>query len=237
MPRSILSALCFVLVPGLLFLGLYNFQTAHMAHDLGTPQVQAEVNADALQVVDFGSTITVRHVSTGSYLHSHHLFYPAGSQQQQVALAPERSEATEWRIYNSTVRELDSEEMVNKDALPAPNQPVIAGSVVMLRHIPTGRHLHSHQDYSAPVSRGRYLREVTAYGFPGFAGDANDDWVVELTRGEILTAASTFQLRHKQTGCYLSSRGTLLPQWGLGLQEVLCSRQARDDSLWIIDAI
>ncbi|KAF7351446.1 Glycosyltransferase family 39 protein [Mycena sanguinolenta] len=223
MPRSILSALCFVLVPGLLFLGLYNFRTVDMAQLL-------QVNADVL-FVDFGSTITVRHASTGSYLHSHDLFYPAGSKQQQVALAPQRSEATEWRIYNSTIRE-----MVDEDALPVPNQPVVAGSTVMLRHIPTGKHLHSHYDHSAPVSRGRYLKEVTAYGIPGYAGDGNDDWVVELTGGEILTAASPFRLRHKDTGYYLSSRGAFLPQWGLGLQEVFCSQHARDDALWIIDA-
>ncbi|KAJ7202983.1 MIR motif-containing protein [Mycena haematopus] len=208
MPRSFLSSLFFVLVPGLLFLGFYNLRAADMSHDLAI-------------VVDFGWTITMRHISTGGYLHSHELFYPVGSQQQQATIAPHRSEATMWRIYNATTRD---------------DMPVMAGATVMLRHIPSSKYLHSH-DVPAPVSQGEDQREVSLYGMLGFAGDANDDWIVEPIHGGVLAIASPFRLQHRLMMCYLSSRGAFLPEWGLGLQEVVCSHQMSEDNLWIIDAI
>ncbi|KAF8169853.1 MIR motif-containing protein [Mycena galopus ATCC 62051] len=226
MPRSILSSLCLVLIPGALFLGLYNLQNGnHMAHNFhGT-----DFKVDA---INFELTVAVRHVSTGGYLHSDTLFYPTGSKQQQVSIAPQPpSEATAWRFLNATAKY----DMGHGG--PAPHQPIVAGSTVILRHVSTSKHLHSHQEFPPPVSRGESLREVTAYGMLGFAGDANDDWIVEPTHGDVLALGSPFRLQHRLTACFLSSRGAALPEWGLGFQEVLCSRQQSGDDLWIIDAI
>ncbi|KAJ7665887.1 MIR motif-containing protein [Mycena polygramma] len=228
MSRSILSSLCFVLVPGLLFLALYNIQTAHFHSRM---HHHARVHVHTLPAIEFGSTLTIRHVSStaGKYLHSHSLFYPTG--KQQVTLAPQDSEATAWRIYNSSANYATREQ----DALQAPRQPVVAGVAVKLQHVATGKHLHSHQEHSPPISSGESLYEVTGYGIPWFEGDANDDWVVEPTEGGVLTTMLPFRLRHRITGCYLSSRGAALPEWGLGLQEVLCEPRGSADDLWIIE--
>jgi len=104
---------------------------------------------------------------------------------------------------------------------------------VKLQHIVTGKHLHSHQEHPPPVSQGNY-REVTAYGLPGFPGDANDDWLVQPIDGSTLVAASPFRLQHL-TGCFLSSQHVSLPEWGLGYQEVLCDPNGAAAALWIIE--
>ncbi|KAJ7083259.1 MIR motif-containing protein [Mycena epipterygia] len=242
MPRSILSSLCFVLIPGFCLLALYNIQTANFRQhmQLNTLQPEPASVTPKHPPINFGSTVTVRHLSSpaGGYLHSHALFYPAGSQQQQVTLAPERSAATAWRIYNATVANYETRE---QDALQAPRQPVMAASStklqhagIKLQHAGTGKHLHSH-DVPPPVSTGDHLQEVTAYGLPGFPGDANDHWFIELTEGSVLTTMSPFRLRHYLTRCFLSARGETLPEWGLGLQEVVCELEKTTDGLWIIE--
>jgi dolichyl-phosphate-mannose-protein mannosyltransferase len=65
-----------------------------------------------------------------------------------------------------------------------------------------------------------------------FAGDANDDFIVEITpetrggkdkrkaRERIRTLRSHFRLRHVMTGCYLFSHKVKLPEWGFEQQEV-----------------
>ncbi|KAJ7832022.1 MIR motif-containing protein [Mycena olivaceomarginata] len=233
MPRFGLNSLYLVLVPGIVFPGLYNLQSAKETFkDRLHAQMHAQADSLNVDAIYFRSTVTLRHISsTGGYLHSHPLFYPAGSKQQQVTVSPQRSEETMWRIYNATIRD---ETRPDPQALA---QPVVSGSTVMLRHVPTSKHLHSHADISPPVSMDGNFQEVTGYGMLGFAGDANDDWIVEPTQGGVLATASPFRLRHKITGCHLSSYGAFLPEWGLGLQEVLCSRQEFGDDLWIIDAI
>jgi dolichyl-phosphate-mannose--protein O-mannosyl transferase len=67
---------------------------------------------------------------------------------------------------------------------------------------------------------------------PSFAGDANDDFIVELAhktmhmrsdrdaRHRLRTLRSEFRLRHVLTGCYLFSHKVKLPEWGFDQQEV-----------------
>ncbi|KAJ7109664.1 MIR motif-containing protein [Mycena crocata] len=230
MSRSILSSLCLVLIPGLLLLGLYNIQSArfqlhHM--DLQAEPVSVEASRPAINA---GSTVTVRHPE--GYLHSHGLFYATGSLQQQVTLAPVRSEATSWRIFDANADYSTREH----DSLQIPRQPIVPGMLVRLQHVGTGKHLHSHHEHRPPVTAiGDGLSEVTAYGMPGFSGDENDDWVVEPVEGHVLTTMSPFRLRHKQTGSHLSTRGATLPEWGLGLKEVLCAYEESAADLWIVE--
>ena len=94
-----------------------------------------------------------------------------------------------------------------------------------------------------------------------FAGDANDDFIVEITskpRGKgdkqakhrLRTLRSEFRLRHAMTGCYLFSHKVKLPEWGFEQQEVSfvsafgrnCSRKVTcnknptwANSLWFIE--
>jgi len=53
------------------------------------------------------------------------------------------------------------------------------GTVVRLQHVITGKHLHSH-DVRPPVSEVDFQQEVSGYGFDGFEGDANDNFILEI---------------------------------------------------------
>ncbi len=113
-----------------------------------------------------------------------------------------------------------------------------------LRHIVTGKALHSH-DVRPPVSDVDFQNEVSAYGMPGFAGDLNDDWIVEIvkdqskdseSRKRLRTLGSRFRLRHVLSGCYLFSHKVKLPDWGFEQQEVTCNKNAvMANFLWYIE--
>lgn len=108
----------------------------------------------------------------------------------------------------------------------------------------TEKRLHSH-DMRPPISEVDFQNEVSAYGFAGFMGDANDDWLVEIEEGDkrdresskrLRTLRTKFRLRHLLTGCYLFSHKVKLPEWGFEQQEVTCNKNAvRDNSLWYIE--
>jgi dolichyl-phosphate-mannose--protein O-mannosyl transferase len=74
-----------------------------------------------------------------------------------------------------------------------------------------------------------------------FAGDANDDFIVEIqpkTRGRrdrqarhrLKTLRSEFRLRHALSGCYLFSHKVKLPEWGFEQQEVSCPQRCIVDA-------
>ena len=128
-----------------------------------------KIPRDITEQVGLGSVVTIRHVDTqGGYLHSHEHFYQTGSKQQQITLYPHLDSNNKWLIepYNGTIH---NETFV----------PLINGMKIRLKHINTGRRLHSH-DEKPPVSERDWQKECSCYGYDGFAGDANDDWVVEI---------------------------------------------------------
>jgi len=120
-----------------------------------------------------------------------------------------------------------------------------AGSRVKLRHLSTEKNLHSH-DFRPPVSEVDFQNEVSTYGMAGFAGDMNDDWIVEIEKGSksdpvssrrVRTLGTKFRLRHALTGCYLFSHKVKLPTWGYEQQEVTCNKNAvRANSLWMVES-
>ncbi|BEJ13148.1 hypothetical protein CspHIS471_0303220 [Cutaneotrichosporon sp. HIS471] len=197
---------------------------------------------DTFADVGLGSLVTIRHVNTqGGYLHSHAHAYPGGSQQQQITLYPHKDENNVWRIVN--VSEPDGPASYDWDQLPL--EYVLSGSKIRLEHAQSDKRLHSH-DVRPPVSEVEFQNEVSGYGFPGFPGDANDDFVVEIakeTRGKdrqarhrLRTLRTHFRLRHAMTGCYLFSHKVKLPEWGFEQQEVTCNKNPTwDNSLWYIE--
>lgn len=118
------------------------------------------------------------------------------------------------------------------------------GARVKIRHIQTDKSLHSH-DVRPPVSDVDFQNEVSGYGIPGYAGDANDDWIVEIYKGDkrdkesfkrLRTLRTQFRLRHVMTGCYLFSHKVKLPDWAYEQQEVTCNKQAvLANSLWYVE--
>ena len=103
------------------------------------------------------------------------------------------------------------------------------GDVIRLRHLRTGKNLHSHQ-IPAPISKDMY--EVSAYGNESI-GDDKDHWKIVIdsdnlagtarkSKIEILT--TRIKLRHVALGCYLTWTKNKLPDWGFGQNEVVCSK-------------
>ncbi|KAK9488797.1 Dolichyl-phosphate-mannose-protein mannosyltransferase-domain-containing protein [Lipomyces starkeyi] len=204
-------------------------------------EFQATLNnkkmADTPADVALGSHITIRHWNTqGGYLHSHDHLYPGGSKQQQVTLYPHKDDNNLWLVENSTEVEVEAR------ALP----PVYLkdGDVIKLQHVRTYRRLHSH-DLRPPVTEADWQNEVSAYGYKGFAGDANDNFQIEILESkskpgkaqEYVRAIETkFRLIHTVTGCALFSHKVKLPSWAFEQQEVTCSKQGTlPNSIWYIE--
>jgi dolichyl-phosphate-mannose-protein mannosyltransferase len=87
-----------------------------------------------------------------------------------------------------------------------------------LEHVPTKKRLHSHG--VRPVfNDDKEINEVSAYGKDNFMGDENDDWIIDIVNAKydknLRAMESVFTLKHKITGCYLMSRNSKLPKWGI----------------------
>jgi dolichyl-phosphate-mannose-protein mannosyltransferase len=214
-------------------------------------EFQATLNSKGMQDVPadvaFGSRVSLRHWNTqGGYLHSHAHMYPTGSKQQQITLYPHKDENNIFIIENQTLPEiLDG---------PKPEGPkawdtlgpinVMDGDVIKLYHITTDRRLHSH-DQRPPVTEADWQNEVTAYGYEGFEGDANDFFRVEIIKSmsdgaeskkRLRTIQTKFRLVHLMTGCVLFSHKVKLPEWGFEQQEVTCAKGGTlPNSIWYIE--
>ncbi|KAG6840022.1 hypothetical protein C0991_009532 [Blastosporella zonata] len=241
-------AICLIAVPIVFYMAMFQihflilensgdgdgFMSSEFQHTLGGRGM-----ADTYADIGVGSQVTIRHVNTqGGYLHSHIHTYPSGSKQQQITLYPHRDLNNDWRIYNS------SDPSGTFDWASEPLSYITPGTRIKLMHIATEKHLHSH-DHRPPVSDVDFQNEVSAYGLPGFAGDSNDDWYVEIEHGDnrdkeskkrLRTLRTVFRLRHALTGCYLFSHKVKLPDWGFEQQEVTCNKNAvKENSLWVIE--
>jgi dolichyl-phosphate-mannose-protein mannosyltransferase len=61
-------------------------------------------------------------------------------------------------------------------------------------HILTDKRLHSH-DVRPPITDVDWQNEVSAYGFPGFEGDANDYFRVEIVKKQTAKGVARERLR------------------------------------------
>lgn len=144
-----------------------------------------------------------------------------------------------WLVLNST-----ADGSIPDPETHAPPHPIPDRTSIVLHHPSTHKKLHSH-DIRPQVSEVDYQNEVSAYGFEGFEGDANDYWVVEIDQAEsegrtakkqLETLRTKFRLRHALTGCYLFSHKVKLPDWGFEQQEVTCNKNpSRENALWYIE--
>ncbi|SJX66472.1 related to dolichyl-phosphate-mannose-protein mannosyltransferase [Sporisorium reilianum f. sp. reilianum] len=213
--------------------------------------------ADTYADVALGSTVALKHLNTqGGYLHSHVATYPAGSQQQQITLYPHSDDNNDWLIVKAPGPEDPAPKLDDKGHPVRPEDEVTRfhqqpirylthGMEIRLIHKSTDKRLHSHDTNRPPVTESDYQNEVTAYGFEGFGGDANDNFHVEIVAGDKTDRASStrvralrthFRLRHTLTGCYLFSHKVTLPDWGFGQQEVTCNKNpTMPNSLWYVE--
>ncbi|KAF2400471.1 dolichyl-phosphate-mannose-protein mannosyltransferas-like protein 1 [Trichodelitschia bisporula] len=213
-------------------------------------EFQSTLNSKAMQDVPvdvaFGSRVSLRHYNTqGGYLHSHSHMYPTGSKQQQITLYPHKDDNNVWILENQTIPEMEPK-------LEGPNawdnlDPTFIkdGDVIRLYHLTTHRRLHSH-DQRPPVTEADWQQEVTAYGYEGFEGDANDYFRVEIIKSmsdgakakeHLRTIETKFKLVHIMSGCVLFSHKVKLPDWGFEQQEVTCAKGATlPNSVWYIES-
>ncbi|KAK4049599.1 Dolichyl-phosphate-mannose--protein mannosyltransferase 1 [Microbotryomycetes sp. JL201] len=245
-------AVCLIAVPSLFYLSMFaihfailsnsgdgdGFMSSEFQHTLRGHGME-----DTYLDVMVGSHVTIKHAHTqGGYLHSHPHNYPAGSKQQQITLYPHRDDNNVWVILNATA----NSDIPDPESSTPPT-PVQQHAIVVLRHLTTDKKLHSH-DVRAPVTEVDYQNEVSAYGFEGFEGDANDHFQLEIDRVEtdvmsgkdslqnVQTLRTRFRLRHVLTGCYLFSHKVKLPDWGFEQQEVTCNKNpSRENAIWYIE--
>ncbi|KAG2195696.1 hypothetical protein INT47_012917 [Mucor saturninus] len=184
--------------------------------------------------IAFGSKVFIRHVATrGGYLHSHPHNYPTGSKQQQVTLYPHRDDNNWWTI--TKVKDVNTTDI----------EYIKDGDIITFKHADTNKRLHSH-DIRPPMTDIEYHNEVSTYGFEDFYGDENDQWRVEIIKGEksdpestkrLRTIHTKFRLIHVMTQCALFSHSVKLPEWGFEQQEVTCINGGKiAKTVWYIES-
>jgi dolichyl-phosphate-mannose-protein mannosyltransferase len=249
-------AYCLILIPMTFYMAMFAIHFTCLVNPgdgdgFMSSEFQATLNSKRMKDVPadvvMGSRVSIRHVNTqGGYLHSHPLMYPTGSKQQQITLYPHKDENNVWLLENQTQPLGVDGEPINGtyawDSLPQP-EFIKDGAVLRLYHTQTNRRLHSH-DVRPPVTEADWQNEVSAYGFDGFEGDANDYFRVEIVKKKsrgiakerLRVIESKFRLVHVMTGCVLFSHKVKLPDWASEQQEVTCARGGSlPNSLWYIE--
>ncbi|KAJ9155344.1 Dolichyl-phosphate-mannose--protein mannosyltransferase 1 [Pleurostoma richardsiae] len=248
---------CLIVIPATFYMGMFAIHFLCLVNPgdgdgFMSSEFQSTLNSKGMQDVPadvlMGSRVTIRHVNTqGGYLHSHPLMYPTGSKQQQITLYPHKDENNIWLLENQTQPlGIDGQPINGTSAWDSlPELPYIKdGDVIRLYHLPTHRRLHSH-DVRPPVTEADWQNEVSAYGYEGFDGDANDFFRVEIVKKQsksgpaqsrLRTIETKFKLVHIMTGCVLFSHKVKLPDWASEQQEVTCARGGTlPNSLWYVE--
>jgi len=177
------------------------------------------------------SIVTIKNQGLGGgLLHSHIQTFPEGSNQQQITTYGHKDANNEWIFQRERLKEPFNETLDQ-------NEFIVDGMIIRLNHRLTTRNLHSHE-IPAPISQHDF--EVAGYGDYNL-GDEKDDWIIEIVHQygsedliRIHPLTTSFRLKHKILGCYLSQTGNHLPQWGFRQGEVACVRSPfkRDKRTW-----
>lgn len=246
---------CLIIIPLTFYLGMFAIHFLCLVNPgdgdgFMSSEFQATLNSKGMQDVPadvlMGSRVSIRHVNTqGGYLHSHALMYPTGSKQQQITLYPHKDENNMWVLENQTQPlGIDGQPINGTNAWDSTKHFITDGSILRLYHTPTHRRLHSH-DVRPPITEAEWQNEVSAYGYEGFEGDANDYFRVEIVKKNskgavakerVRTIETQFRLVHTMTGCVLFSHKVKLPDWASEQQEVTCARGgSMPNSLWYVE--
>jgi dolichyl-phosphate-mannose-protein mannosyltransferase len=247
---------CLIVIPVTFYMAMFGIHFLCLVNPgdgdgFMSSEFQATLNSKGMQDVPadvaYGSRVSLRHHNTqGGYLHSHAHMYPTGSKQQQITLYPHKDENNIFLLENQTLPEvLDGPKLEGPKAWDTLGPIFIEdGAVLKLYHVTTDRRLHSH-DVRAPVTEADWQNEVSAYGYDGFEGDANDLFRVEIVKSmsdgaeakkRLRTIQTKFRLVHLMTGCVLFSHKVKLPDWAYEQQEVTCARGGTlPNSVWYIE--
>ncbi|KAL0226832.1 hypothetical protein P9112_014156 [Eukaryota sp. TZLM1-RC] len=166
--------------------------------------------------VSYGSIIKLRH-KTNFYLHSHEVKYGTGSHQQSVTCFPEPTDPNSyWLVEAGYTSE------------PFPTSTVVrCGSPIRLKHVNTGKRLHSHH-FTSPLS---HQQEVSAFD----GDDSGDNWIIECDSKSngVWWREKPIRLRHEDTGHWLHSHDVGYNAPIQGQREVTCFNNKKDaNNLW-----
>jgi dolichyl-phosphate-mannose-protein mannosyltransferase len=247
---------CLIIIPVGFYVGMFAIHFLCLVNPgegdgFMSSEFQATLNSKGMQDVyadvAFGSRVSIRHLNTqGGYLHSHPHMYPTGSKQQQITLYPHKDENNIFIAENQTQPLGPDGEIAGPLAWDnLTTEHIQDGATIRLYHLLTHRRIHSH-DERAPITEADWQNEVSAYGYEGFPGDANDMFRVEIVKslsdGEeakkrLRTIQTKFKLIHIMTGCALFSHKVKLPDWAYEQQEVTCARGGTlPNSIWYIES-
>lgn len=183
-------------------------------------------SSEVVAPVGVGSFVSIRHLKTHVYLHSHEEYFPQGSFQQQVTGYGYRDSNNYWLVENVT-----DAETAALSAFEQPFAPLQNESYVRIRHLQTLRRLHTHRK-PPPMTQSDWQFEVTGYGAEGYPGDLNDIWKIEIVENLSKTNASKTEFhainsivrfKHLILGCYLLTHPQKLPEYAHEQQEITCA--------------
>ncbi|KAJ2089526.1 hypothetical protein IW138_003415 [Coemansia sp. RSA 986] len=176
----------------------------------GTPQTYPELRQGPSDpVIKIGTIVALKHAMTGRFLHSDRSHSTVSGSNQQLVYG-HRSNADEndlWQVLPA-----------NRD-IPVPGSIVAYGTQIRLRHLETGRHLHSQYTFKDRMGNN----EVSAFGDQTLS-DEYDHWVVERWNegayGQTWKSTDTVVLRHYVSGMVLHSHDVMLREH---VQSVVCT--------------
>lgn len=170
----------------------------------------------------FGAVVGLKHNNSGRFLSSQGINYQSGSGQQQVT-------TNQWNITETEKWQIVSG--FNQSQIQH-GTPVNFNQVIRLRHVSTGRYLHSHPNIHSPISQHQ---EVSGYGNDQ-QSDENDNWIIEKfnynssNEGGICDISSAFKLKHCSTGAYLYSHEKTMQVSNVTHAEVACFGSGSDEN-------
>ncbi|KAJ1935491.1 hypothetical protein GGF37_005977 [Kickxella alabastrina] len=195
-----------------------NPDPSRSSENSATPETYPELRQNPSDTkIKIGTVLSLKHILTGRFLHSDRSHSTQSGSNQQLVYANKwtTGEADWWQVVPA-----------NGD-VPVPGSIVAYGTQIRLRHVDTGRHLHSHYGFVDPLTG---QNEVTCFGDQTLS-DENDHWVLERwgdgAYGSTVRSTDTLVLRHYVSGMTLHSHDVLLHE---DVQSVTCFGSGRDDN-------
>ncbi|KAI7821479.1 hypothetical protein BX661DRAFT_188391 [Kickxella alabastrina] len=188
-----------------------NPDPSRSSENSATPETYPELRQNPSDTkIKIGTVLSLKHILTGRFLHSDRSHSTQSGSNQQLVYANKwtTGEADWWQVVPA-----------NGD-VPVPGSIVAYGTQIRLRHVDTGRHLHSHYGFVDPLTG---QNEVTCFGDQTLS-DENDHWVLE--RWGDGAYGSTVSPRIP-CGMTLHSHDVLLHE---DVQSVTCFGSGRDDN-------
>jgi dolichyl-phosphate-mannose--protein O-mannosyl transferase len=100
--------------------------------------------------------------------------------------------------------------------------------ILQLRHVKTLQMIFAH-NVRPYTSDDKELNQVAAHPFYNQSSElAKNNWQIQVEGGgEVVGMKSRLRFLNPTSNCHMFTKSFLLPRWGFGHQEVLCSKKAR----------